>query len=80
VRSSDAAFVGDAEFINAMGRLFAGAEEIRARHAIALAGQFRGSHSEGRICRITFLRGTAAVVDVDNDLTRYEPVSPGSTT
>jgi hypothetical protein len=23
--------------------------------------------------------GTAAVVDVDNDLTRYEPVAPGST-
>jgi uncharacterized protein (TIGR02246 family) len=74
-----ATFVEDAEFINAMGRLFVGAEAIRAQHAITLAGQFRGSHTEGHIRRITFLSGTAAVVDVDNDLTRYEPIAPGST-
>jgi uncharacterized protein (TIGR02246 family) len=73
-----ATFVEDAEFINAMGRLFVGADAIRAQHAITLAGQFRGSHTEGHIRRITFLSGTAAVVDVDNDLTRYEPVAPGS--
>lgn len=75
-----ATFVEDAEFINAMGRLFVGADEIRAQHAITLAAQFRGSHTEGHIRRITFLSGTAAVLDVDNDLTRYEPVAPGSTT
>ena len=75
-----ATFVEDAEFINAMGRLFVGAEAIRAQHAITLAAQFKGSHTEGHIRRITFLSGTAAVVDVDNDLTRYEPVAPGSTT
>ena len=74
-----ATFVEDAEFINAMGRLFVGAEAIRAQHAITLAGQFKGSYTEGHIRRITFLSGTAAVVDVDNDLTRYEPVAPGST-
>lgn len=73
-----ATFVEDAEFINAMGRLFIGADQIRAQHAITLAGQFRGSHTEGHIRRITFVSGTAAVVDVDNDLTRYEPVAPGS--
>ena len=75
-----ATFVDDAEFINAMGRLDHGADEIRAQHAISLAGQFRGSHTEGHIRRITFLSGTAAVLDVDNYLTRYEPVAPGSTT
>ena len=75
-----ATFVDDAEFINAMGRLFVGAEAIRAQHAITLAAQFRGSHTEGHIRRITFLSGTAAVLDVDNDLTRYEPDAPGSTT
>jgi uncharacterized protein (TIGR02246 family) len=75
-----ATFVEDAEFINAMGRLFVGAEAIRAQHAITLAGQFRGSHTEGHIRRITFLSGTTAVLDVDNDLTRYEPDAPGSTT
>ena len=63
-------FVDDAEFINAMGQLFHGAEEIRAQHAISLAGKFLGSHTEGHIRRITFLTGTAAVVDVDNSLTR----------
>jgi uncharacterized protein (TIGR02246 family) len=75
-----ATFVDDAEFINAAGVLFHGAEEIRARHAISLAGQFLGSHTEGHIRRITFVSGTAAVLDVDNNLTRYEPVAPGSTT
>jgi uncharacterized protein (TIGR02246 family) len=73
-------FVEDAEFINANGRLFIGAEQIRVQHAITLAAQFKGSHTEGHIRRITFLSGTAAVVDVDNYLTRYEPVEPGSTT
>src|SRR4051812_15021533 len=75
-----ATFVEDAEFITARGRLDHGAAEIRAQHAISLAAQFRGSHTEGHIRRITFLSGTAAVVDVDNNLTRYEPVAPGSTT
>ena len=75
-----ATFVDDAEFINAAGRLFIGADQIRAQHAITLASQFLGSHTEGRIRRITFTSGTAAVLDVDNYLTRYEPVAPGSTT
>jgi uncharacterized protein (TIGR02246 family) len=70
-----ATFVDDAEFINAMGRLFQGADAIRAQHAITLAGQFLGTHTEGHIRRITFLSGTAAVLDVDNFLTR-----PASTT
>ena len=74
-----ATFVDDAEFINAQGRLFIGADQIRAQHAITLAAQFRGSHTVGHVRRITFLSGTAAVLDVDNDLTRYEPVAPGST-
>jgi uncharacterized protein (TIGR02246 family) len=75
-----ATFFEDAEFINAMGRLDHGAAEIQAQHAISLAGQFRGSHTEGQIRRITFLGGTAAVIDVDNQLTRFEPIAPGSTT
>lgn len=75
-----ATFFEDAEFINAMGRLDHGAAEIRAQHAISLAGQFRGSHTEGTIRRITWLGETAAVIDVDNQLVRFEPITPGSTT
>jgi len=74
-----ATFVDDAEFINAMGRIFVGADQIRAQHAITLAAQFRGSHTVGHVRRIIFLTGTTAILDVDNDLTRYEPVAPGST-
>ena len=74
-----ATFFDDAEFINAKGQLFQGAAEIQAQHVISLAGQFHGSHTEGHIRRITFLSGSAAVLDVDNDLTRYEAV-PGSPT
>lgn len=75
-----ATFVDDAEFTNAGGQLFTSAEQIRAQHAITLGAQFRGSHTEGQIRRITFLSRTAALLDVDNYLTRYEPDAPGSTT
>jgi uncharacterized protein (TIGR02246 family) len=73
-----APFVDDAEFINGRGQLAVGAATIRANHAASLAGVFRGSHTQGTIRRITFLSGTSAVVDVDNVLTNFTSLPPGT--
>ena len=73
-----ARFVDDAEFINGRGQLALGAAAIRANHTVSLAGVFRGSHTHGTIRRITFLSGTSAVVDVDNDLTNFTSLPPGT--
>jgi uncharacterized protein (TIGR02246 family) len=73
-----ALFVDDAEFINGRGQLAIGAAAIRAQHAASLAGPFRGSHTAGHIRRITFLSGTTAVLDVDNELTGFAALPPGT--
>ncbi len=71
-------FVSDAEFINGRGQIASSAAQIRANHTVSLAGVFKGSHTHGTIRRITFLTGTTAVVDVDNDLTNYTSLPPGT--
>ncbi|MEO5815943.1 MAG: SgcJ/EcaC family oxidoreductase [Gemmatimonadaceae bacterium] len=73
-----ATFVEDAEFINGRGKLAIGAAAIRANHAASLGGVFRGSHTHGTIRRIVFLNDGNAVVDVDNDLTNYTSLPPGT--
>jgi uncharacterized protein (TIGR02246 family) len=65
-----ATFVEDGELINGRGGIATGAAAIRAQNANNLATQFKGTRTEGHIRRITFLSGTAAVVDVDNTLWR----------
>jgi uncharacterized protein (TIGR02246 family) len=73
-----APFVEDAEFINGRGQIALGAAAIRANHAASLAGPFKGSRTQGTIRRITFLSGSSAVVDVDNTLTGYAYLPPGT--
>jgi uncharacterized protein (TIGR02246 family) len=73
-----ALFVDDAEFINGRGQIARGVATIRANHAATLAGVFKGSHTQGTIRGITFVSGTAAVLDVDNDLTGFKALPPGT--
>lgn len=73
-----ALFVADAEFVNGRGQVAVGAATIAANHAISLAGPFKGSRTRGVVRRITFLSGTSAVVEVDNDLTGYRSLPPGA--
>jgi uncharacterized protein (TIGR02246 family) len=75
-----ALFVEDAEFINGRGQIAIGAATIRAQHAASLAGMFRGSRSRGTVRRITFLSGTTAVLDIDNELTGFQSFPGGQTT
>src|SRR5690242_10716224 len=65
-----ATFVDDGELVNGKGGIASGTAAIRAQNANNLATQFKGTRTEGRIRNITFLSGTAAVVDVDNTLWR----------
>ena len=73
-----ALFVADAEFVNGRGQVAVGATTIAANHTISLAGPFKGSRTRGVVRRITFLNGTSAVLDVDNDLTGYRALPPGA--
>ncbi len=73
-----ATFTEDAEFINGRGQLAIGAATIRANHTASLGGVFKGSHTRGVVRKITFLSENAAVIDVDNDLTNYTSLPPGT--
>jgi uncharacterized protein (TIGR02246 family) len=73
-----ATFTDDGELINGRGGVTSGAAAIRAQHAANLAGPFLGSRSKGTVRRITFLSGTTAVLDVDNELTGFKSL-PGGT-
>jgi uncharacterized protein (TIGR02246 family) len=71
-----ATFVDDGELIGSKGGIVTGTAAIRAQNANNLATQFKGTRTEGHIRRITFLSGTAAVVDVDNTLWRVDGPVP----
>ncbi|MEO8337784.1 MAG: SgcJ/EcaC family oxidoreductase [bacterium] len=73
-----ATFTEDGEFINGRGQLAIGAATIKANHTTSLGGVFRGSHTHGVVRKVTFLSENAAVVDVDNDLTNYTSLPPGT--
>jgi uncharacterized protein (TIGR02246 family) len=73
-----ALFVDDAEFINGRGQIAQGAATIYAQHAASLAGVFNGSHTHGTVRGIAFLSGTTAVLDVDNTLTGFKALPPGT--
>jgi uncharacterized protein (TIGR02246 family) len=77
-RAIAALFTDDAEFINGRGQIAVGPAAIYAQHAANLAGPFKGSHIEGQIRRITFLSGTAAVLDVDSQLTGFVSLPAGT--
>ncbi|MDB4883649.1 MAG: hypothetical protein JWL95_2415 [Gemmatimonadetes bacterium] len=72
-----ALFVDDGEMINGRGQIAVGAATIRANHAALFAGVFLGSHSRGIVRRVTFLSGSTAVLDVDNELTGFRALPGG---
>ncbi len=73
-----ALFTEDAEFVNGRGQVALGAATIAANHTASLAGPFKGSTTRGRVRRVTFLSGSTAILDVDNDLTGYRFLPPGA--
>jgi uncharacterized protein (TIGR02246 family) len=71
-------FVDGGELVNGRGQVAAGLEALRSQHAALFAGAFRGSRTEGEVRRITFLTGNVAIVDINNKLTGYQSLPPGT--
>ena len=70
-------FAPDAEFINIVGTVFSGREEIEKRHAAVFASLFKDSRSEVTVRKILFVAPYVAVVDTEHVVTGYTGLPPG---
>ncbi|WP_232380078.1 SgcJ/EcaC family oxidoreductase [Polyangium fumosum] len=70
-------FAPDAEFINIVGTVFNGRDEIEKRHAIVFASVFKDSRTEVTVRKLRFVEPTVAVVDTDHVVTGYTGLPPG---
>ncbi len=70
-------FVPDADFINIVGTVFEGREQIEQRHAAIFATLFKGSQARVTVRRIAFLDADTAVVDTTHEVTAYAGLPPG---
>nr|WP_242589659.1 SgcJ/EcaC family oxidoreductase [Corallococcus macrosporus] len=70
-------FADDAGFINIVGTVFQGREEIEKRHAAIFAGIFKASHAEVTVRDIRFPSPDIAVVDTVHEVTGHTGLPPG---
>ncbi|UQA63926.1 SgcJ/EcaC family oxidoreductase [Polyangium aurulentum] len=70
-------FAPDAEFINIVGTVFSGREEIEKRHAAVFASVFKESRTEVTVRKIRLVPPNVAVVDTDHVVTGYTGLPPG---
>ena len=70
-------FAPDAAFINIVGTVFNGREEIEKRHAAIFESLFKGSRTEVTVTRVLFVDNAVAVVDMDHVVTGYAGLPPG---
>jgi len=70
-------FAPDAEFINIVGTIFNGREEIEKRHASVFASVFKDSRTEVTVRKIRLIDSSVAVVDTDHVVTGYTGLPPG---
>ena len=70
-------FAPDAEFINIVGTVFSGREEIQKRHAAVFASVFKDSRSEVTVRKIVMVAPNVAVVDTEHVVTGYTGLPPG---
>lgn len=71
-------YVADADFINILGMVMSDAKAMQARHDDIFHGVFKGSHHAGTLRRLRFLDSTAAIADVDVQVTGFTALPPGS--
>lgn len=71
-------YVADADFINILGMVMTDAKAMQARHDDIFRGVFKGSHHAGALRRLRFLDSTAAIADVDVQVTGFSALPPGS--
>ncbi|MCE9669297.1 SgcJ/EcaC family oxidoreductase [Myxococcus stipitatus] len=70
-------FTRDADFINIVGMLLEGHEQIESRHAAVFASIFKGSQSKVTVRRLSFTTDDVAVVDTVHEVTGFNGLPPG---
>lgn len=71
------AFTDDADFVNILGGVFTGRQEIERRHAVIFSGFFKGSRNRVTIRRLAFPAPDLAILDTDQEVTGYAALPPG---
>lgn len=70
-------FTADADFINILGMLFQGREEIEKRHADLFESIFGNSQLVFTVQKVRFLSPTSAVAETVHELRGYTRLPPG---
>ncbi|WIG97779.1 SgcJ/EcaC family oxidoreductase [Myxococcus sp. SDU36] len=70
-------FAQDASFINIVGTVFEGRDEIQQRHAGIFASIFKGSQSQVTVRKVQFIREDLAIVDATHAVTGHPGLPPG---
>jgi len=70
-------FAPDAEFINIVGMVLTGKEEIQKRHAAIFEKIFKDSRTTVTVRRIVFPSPDVAIVDMVHEVTGYGALPPG---
>ncbi|WNG41690.1 SgcJ/EcaC family oxidoreductase [Archangium violaceum] len=70
-------FTPDSEFINIVGSVFEGREQIEQRHAAIFATLFKGSQDKVTVRKIVFPEPNIAVVDAVHEVTGHSGLPPG---
>ncbi|MDI1446011.1 SgcJ/EcaC family oxidoreductase [Polyangium sp. 6x1] len=70
-------FAPDAEFINIVGTIFNGRDEIQKRHALLFDSVFKESRTEVTVRKLRIIDPDVAVVDMDHVVTGYTALPPG---
>jgi uncharacterized protein (TIGR02246 family) len=70
-------YTEDVDWVNPLGGVLSGREQITNIHNILFSGPFAGSTQTGTIRRAVSLTGTIMLVDLDVTLTEYRSLLPG---
>ncbi|WP_232293347.1 SgcJ/EcaC family oxidoreductase [Stigmatella aurantiaca] len=70
-------FAQDADFINIVGSVFEGREQIEQRHAAIFSTLFKGSQAKVTVRKIVFPQEDIAVVDTTHEVTGHSGLPPG---
>jgi uncharacterized protein (TIGR02246 family) len=70
-------FTDDADYVNILGDVFQGREEIARQYVFILGGPYKGSHLRIRIRKITEPVPNVAVIETEYDLTGFNVLAPG---
>ncbi|GHG75516.1 SgcJ/EcaC family oxidoreductase [Comamonas sp. JC664] len=70
-------FATDAAFINIVGTVFEGRDEIQRRHAGIFESIFKGSQSQVTVRKVTFIQDGLAIVDTTHEVTGHPGLPPG---